>query len=79
MVAPKIISDGELKIFNKYLPLLKGASVDFKDHDLDKINKIDKYYKMTGKVTEKQFRSFRHYCRIYDVKIPNSLIFILED
>jgi hypothetical protein len=76
---PKVIGQGQFEIFKKYLPLLLGTPLTLKKNDLDKISKIEKYFKLTGKVTNKQFNAFKHYCRIYGVQIPNSLIFILED
>lgn len=47
-------------------------------HDGIKLNKIISYIKRYGIATKRQYRAFKHICRVYGLKLDNSITFILD-
>lgn len=47
-------------------------------HDVMKFNKIMKHIKRYGTATKKQYRAFKHICRVNKIKLDNSITFILD-
>ena len=47
-------------------------------HDAVKMSKIRSYVRRYGVATKRQYRAFKHICKVYGVKIDNSITFILD-
>jgi len=49
-----------------------------KDNDLAKITKITKYTEKHKAITPKQYRALTHYSKVYDIKVLQSIDFLLD-
>lgn len=78
---PEMASENEILIVKKLLPHinLKLNLRRSRSHDTRNFHKIKIYYHKKGNITKKQYRAFRHYCKKYEVKLDNSIQFMLED
>lgn len=57
-------------------PRYASTRIEYEDN-LKLLNIID-YVMNNEKITTKQYKTLLHYCRVYNVKILNSLDFILD-
>jgi hypothetical protein len=79
MSAPEYANNLDIEIYQRYYSDLEQSGKSIKGFDFDNILKIQKFFKRTGMLTKKQYRAFRHYCRVYKIDIPNSLGYIVDD
>ena len=49
-----------------------------RNHDFEKIKKIESYISKHNAITLKQFKALRHYSKVYNIKILQSMDFILS-
>lgn len=79
MAAPNLVGDYSLNLFKNYFPKLELIMCKMHKFDLDKIIKINNYYNRHKVLTQKQYRAFKHYCKVYEIDIPISLHYMMED
>jgi len=57
--------------YNSIIP-----SVKFNDNL--KLNKIERFVREKNVITPKQFKALKHYCKVYNINILQSIDFLLE-
>ncbi len=56
----------------------RHATTMIKWNDNQKLIRIRDYVDKYGRITQKQYKALLHYCKVYKVKIPQSIDFILD-
>jgi hypothetical protein len=79
MGAPEYANNLDIEIYKKYFSDLEQVRVTTRGFDFENITKINNFFRRTNTLTKRQYKAFRHYCRVYKIDIPNSLSYIVDD